>query len=84
MDSFKHASDNIKLLLRFKGWTQAMLCKKTGMTSITLKRRLKNNEGWTMLEGVWIAKALGTSVNELFFTRMIPIGNENTEKIKGA
>lgn len=75
MEDFKYASDNIKLLLKFKKWTQETLCKKTGITPVTLRRRLKSNSGWTMLEAVSIAKALNVSVNELFFTRMIPNGN---------
>lgn len=80
-DSFKYASDNIKLLLRFKKWTQAVLCKKTGITQVTLMRRLKDNKGWTMLEAVSISKAFGVSVIELFFTQMMPNGSkqENSE-----
>jgi transcriptional regulator with XRE-family HTH domain len=77
--SFKYASDNIKLLLRFKKWTQAVLCKKTGITMVTLMRRLKDNKGWTMLEAVNISRAFGVSVDELFFTQMIPNGNETGE-----
>lgn len=75
--SFKYASDNVKLLLRFKKWTQAVLCKKTGITPVTLMRRLKDNRGWTMLEAVSISKAFGVSVDELFFTQMMPNGNKN-------
>lgn len=80
-DSFKYASDNIKLVLSFKKWTQNALCKKSGMTMVTLRRRLKDNTGWTMLEAVSISKALNMSVQELFFTRMMPNGNkaETTE-----
>lgn len=74
-NDFRYASDNIKLLLHFKKWTQDTLCKKTGITPVTLRRRLASNSGWTMLEAVAIARALGTSVSQLFFTRMIPNGN---------
>jgi transcriptional regulator with XRE-family HTH domain len=74
-DSFKYASDNIKLVLSFKKWTQSNLCKKSGITIVTLRRRLKDNSGWSMLEAVSIAKALNVSVQELFFTRMMPNGN---------
>lgn len=80
-NSFKYASDNIKLCLGFKHWTQAILCKKTGITPITLQRRLRDNSGWTLLEAVTIAKAFGLTVNELFFTRMVPNGNSNTNDI---
>jgi DNA-binding XRE family transcriptional regulator len=82
-NSFKYASDNIKLVLGFKQWTQAVLCKKTGITLVTLQRRLRENSGWSLTEAVTIAKAFNLSVNELFFTRMIPNGNteqNNTEK----
>ena len=75
-NNFKFASDNIKLSLRFKRWTHGMLCKKTGMTPVTLMRRLKDNAGWTMLEACNISKALNLSVSELFFTRMVPNGNK--------
>ena len=71
MQSFKHASDNIKLLLSFKDWSQETLAKKSGISIATLKRKLRNN-GWTLLEATAIANALGVSVEELFFTRMIP------------
>lgn len=82
MDSeLKYASDNIKLLLKYKGWTQATLCKKTGITPVTLKRRLSGKvSNWTMLEGISIAKALGVSVNDIFFTRMIPKCNNDTKE----
>jgi transcriptional regulator with XRE-family HTH domain len=74
--TLKHASSNIKLLLKYKGWTQEALCKKTGITPVTLRRRLNGNEpNWTMMEGVTIAKVLGVSVNDLFFTKMVPSGN---------
>jgi lambda repressor-like predicted transcriptional regulator len=81
-NSFKYASDNIKLVLSFKKWTQNTLCRKSGITMVTLRRRLKTNEGWSMLEAVNIAKALGMSVQELFFTRMMPNGNK--EEIESA
>jgi hypothetical protein len=80
-NSFKYASDNIKLVLGFKQITQAVLCKKTGMTLVTLQRRLRENSGWSMLEAVTIAKVLELSVNELFFTRMIPNGNTEQNSI---
>jgi transcriptional regulator with XRE-family HTH domain len=73
--SFKYASDNIKLLLQFKKWTQDILCKKSGITQVTLRRRLKNNSGWSMIEATSIARAFNVTVNELFFTRMMPNGN---------
>lgn len=76
MQSFKYASGNIKLLLKFKGWTQATLSKKSGISIATLKRKLRNNNGWTLLEATAIANALGVSVEELFFTRMIPNGTK--------
>jgi DNA-binding XRE family transcriptional regulator len=79
-DSFKYASDNIKLVLNFKKWTQNTLCKKSGLTMVTLRRRLKDNSGWSMLEAVNIAKAFNMTVQELFFTRMMPNGN-STEPI---
>lgn len=78
MESYdmRYASDNIKLLLKFKGWTHETLCKKTGISLVTLRRRLKSNSGWSMLEAVSIARAFNVSVNELFFTRMLPVGNK--------
>jgi len=76
MQSFKYASGNIKLLLSFKDWSQETLAKKSGISIATLKRKLRNNNGWTLLEATAIANALGVSVEELFFTRMIPSGNK--------
>lgn len=73
--SFKYASDNIKLILQFKKWTQGTLCKKSGITQVTLRRRLKDNVNWTMLEAVSIAQAFNMSVEEVFFTQLIPNGN---------
>ena len=58
-----------------KNWSQEVLSKKTGISLATLKRKLRNNNGWTLLEAVAIAEAFGVSVEELFFTRMIPSGN---------
>lgn len=77
-ENFQYASDNIKLLLKFKGWTQDTLCKKTGISLVTLRRRLKTNSGWSMLEAVSIAKALNSSVQEIFFSRLIPNGSKET------
>jgi transcriptional regulator with XRE-family HTH domain len=73
--SFKYASDNIKLLLQFKKWTQGVLCKKSGVTQVTLRRRLQSNSGWSMIEACSISRAFNVTVNELFFTRMMPNGN---------
>lgn len=79
-NSFKFANDNIKLLLKFRGMTQELLCKKTGISKVTLMRRLSGTGGnWTMLEGVSISKALNVSVNELFFTQMIPNSNNGQD-----
>jgi len=78
--SLKYANSNIKLLLKYKEWTQEMLCKKTGITPVTLRRRLNSSvPNWTMTEGVAIAKAFDVPVSDLFFTRMIPSGNGNKE-----
>ena len=74
MQNFKHASDNIKLLLSFKNWSQETLAKKSGISIATLKRKLRNNNGWTLLEATAIAHALGVSVEELFFTQLVPSG----------
>lgn len=75
-NTFKYASNNIKLLLKFKRWTQDDLCNKTGISLVTLRRRLHKNTGWSMLEAVSISNALGVPISELFFTEMIPNGNE--------
>jgi lambda repressor-like predicted transcriptional regulator len=76
-NDLKYANDNIKLILKHKGWTQAMLCKKTGITPITMQRKLNSKTPkWSMLEGVNIANALGMTVNEIFFTRLIPKCND--------
>jgi len=73
-----YANDNIKLLLKYNNWTQTILCKKTGMTNITLQRRLNTKiSKWTMLEASSVAKAFGLSVEEIFFTRMIPKCNSD-------
>lgn len=82
-NDLRYASENIKLLLKYKRWTQAALCKKTGMTEITMQRKLNNKvPKWTMLEAVSIANAFGLSVNDIFFTRMVPKCNtdNNTSK----
>ena len=68
-----YANDNIKLLLKYRNWTQNTLCEKTGMTLVTLQRRLNCKvPKWTMLEASSISKAFGMTVDEIFFTRMIP------------
>lgn len=75
-NDLSHANENIKLMIKYKGWTQAILCKKTGITDITLKRRLSSKiPKWSMLEAVSISNAFGLSVNDIFFTRMVPKGN---------
>ena len=80
-NSLMYANDNIKLLLKYNNWTQAILCKKTGMTNVTLQRRLNNKiPKWTMLEASSVAIAFGFSVEEIFFTRMIPKCNNDKSK----
>lgn len=77
-NDLKYANDNIKLLLKYKRWTQKDLCRKTGMTDITLRRKLNSKiPKWSMLEAVSVAKAFGLSVNDIFFTRMVPKGNSD-------
>ena len=74
-----YANDNIKLLLKYKNWPQATLCKKTGITHITLQRRLSSEiPKWTMLEAASIANVFGLSVEEIFFTRMVPKCNRES------
>lgn len=72
-NDFRYANDNIKLLIKYKGWTQATLCKKTGMTSITMQRRLNSKiSTWTIPEAASIATAFDLTVNDIFFTHMMP------------
>lgn len=74
----KYANDNIKLLIKYKNWTQGILCKKTGISEITLRRRLNSTiPKWTMMEAVSIANAFNLSVNDIFFARLIPKCNNN-------
>lgn len=76
-NDLRNANNNIKLLIKYKGWTQAILCKKTGITTITMRRRLNSKvPTWSMLEAVSVAKALNLSVNDIFFTCMVPKCNE--------
>ena len=81
-DAMKYAASNIKLILEFnksnhiKPETQEELCKMTGVTPVTMRRRLKTNKGWKVYEESYpIATALKMTANELFFTRMVPNGN---------
>jgi transcriptional regulator with XRE-family HTH domain len=77
-----YANDNIKLLLKYKNWTQLTLCKKTGMTSVTLQRRLNSKiPKWTMLEASSIAKVFGLSVEEIFFNPMVPKCNKQENNV---
>ncbi|MBV4429050.1 helix-turn-helix domain-containing protein [Clostridium tyrobutyricum] len=77
VNELKYANSNIKLILKYKGWTQKDLCKKTGMTHITMQRKLNNKiPKWSMLEGVSIARALGLPVNDVFFTKINLTGME--------
>jgi transcriptional regulator with XRE-family HTH domain len=76
-DTFKYANDNIKLLLKFKGWTQSELCKKTGITQVTLARRFSGTGSkWNLEESLAIARVFNMSVNDIFFTRLIPNGSK--------
>lgn len=80
-DDLKYANRNIKVLLKYKNWVQADLCKKTGITYITMQRRLNSKiPKWTMLEAVSVARAFGVSVNDIFFTRMVPKCNTESKK----
>jgi len=80
-DTLRYANNNIKLLLKYKNWTHKDLCKKTGITDITLSRKLNSKiPKWSMLEGLSIAKAFGLSVNDIFFTRMVPKCNTNNKE----
>lgn len=76
MQSFKHASENIKLLLSYKNWSQEILSKKTGISISTLKRKLKNNNGWTLSEAIAISNAFGLPMEDVFFDRMVPNGTK--------
>ena len=72
-NDLKHANNNIKLLIKYNEWTQATLCKKTGITPVTMRRRLNSKVStWSMLEAVSIAKAFNSSVGDIFFTCMVP------------
>ena len=76
-NDMKNANNNIKLLIKYKGWTQIILCKKTGITPITMRRRLNSKVStWSMLEAVNIAKAFNLTVSDIFFTSMVPKCNE--------
>ena len=76
-NDLKYANDNIKLLIKYKGWTQAALCKKTGISSVTMQRRLNGKiSKWTMMEAVNIAVAFSFTVNDIFFTHMVPKCNK--------
>ena len=76
VNELKYASANIKLLLMSKGWTQGILCKKTGMTPITMHRRLNEDSSkWTMTEAINVSKALGVPIQDIFFTIMVPTCN---------
>ena len=80
MNELKYANDNIKLLIKYKGWTQAILCKKTGITEVTMYRRLNSKiPKWTMTEAVSIAQAFNLPVSDIFFTRMVPKSNKGQE-----
>jgi len=79
-NDLKNANDNIKLLMKFKKWTQATLCKKTGITPVTMRRRLSSKiSTWSMMEAVSISKAFNLPVNDIFFTCMIPKCNTPRE-----
>lgn len=83
-NDLRYANNNIKLLLKYKNWTQEDLCKKTGITKITMRRRLNSKiPKWSMLEAVSVAKAFGSSVSDIFFTRMVPKGNKDEEAYVG-
>lgn len=83
MEELRHANENIKLLMQYKGWTYSTLCKKTGISVVTMRRRLNSEiPKWTMLEAVSIAKAFGIPVSNIFFTRMVPKCNK--EELKEA
>lgn len=76
-NSLKYANNNIKLLIKYKGWTQIILCKKTGITPITMRRRLNSKiSTWSMTEAVSIAKAFNSTVNDIFFSCMVPKCNK--------
>ncbi|EDK34964.1 helix-turn-helix domain-containing protein [Clostridium kluyveri] len=70
-NDLKYASKNIKLLLKYKNWTQKDLCKKTGITKITMRRRLNSKiPKWSMLEAASVADAFNLSVSDIFFKKM--------------
>lgn len=77
VETLKYANENIRLLLFSKKMTQTALSLKTGISEATLRRKINDtNSKWTMEEGIAISRALGCSVSEVFFTRMIPKSNE--------
>ena len=76
--TMEYANQNIRLLLFSKKWTQMILSKKTGISEVTLRRRLNSKvPKWTMLEALSIAKAFDVDVSEIFFDRMVPKSSEN-------
>ena len=81
MNELKYANDNIRLLLKYNDWTQTILSKKTGISEVTLRRRLNSDiPKWTMLEAVSIAKVFKDDVTNIFFTRMVPKSNKEKEE----
>lgn len=84
MNDLRYANENIKLLLKFRKMTQDELCRKTGITPVTFRRRLSSNPPeWTMQEGVAIGKALGISVSELFFDQLVPMLSKSEKGTNG-
>jgi lambda repressor-like predicted transcriptional regulator len=83
-NELKYANSNIKLLLEYNNWTQAILCKKTGITPVTMRRKLNSKiPKWSMLEAVSIANAFGMTVQEIFLTKLVPKCNKEAD-IKSA
>ena len=81
MNELKYANDNIRLLLKYNDWTQTILSKKTGISEVTLRRRLNSEiPKWTMLEAVTIAKVFKEDVTNIFFNRMVPKSNKDKEE----
>lgn len=75
----KFANSNIKLLIKYHDWTQETLCKKTGITAVTMKRKLNSSTcKWSMMEATSIANAFEMTVQDIFFTKMVPKCNKET------
>lgn len=64
--------ERVRAAMVLKGYTQEKLCKVTGLSGSAFSLKINGHRDFTLPECARIAKALGTTLDALFFDIDVP------------